>query len=74
MFSSKEKQHIASKIENILLSIDHPEMPKEKPEFTLFVKGKESWSYAQIEPNWKFNEYKKPGVNFWNEIAREVME
>ena len=66
MFSVKEKNKIASEVEKLLLSFNHPEMPKEKPEFTLHVSGKESWSWADIEPNWKY-ENKAPSVNPWNE-------
>jgi hypothetical protein len=74
MFSVKEKQMIADKIEEVLLSLDHPEMPKEKPKFKLHVDGKESWSWADIEPNWTYNEDNKPGVNPWNEVARDRMK
>lgn len=66
MFSYKEKQKIAEEIEKLLLSFNHPEMPKEKPEFHLSVKGKESWSWAEIKPNWYY-EKELPGVNPWNE-------
>ena len=54
MFSVKEKQFIASEIEKLLLKLDHPEMPKDKPVFYLRVEGKESWSWAEIKPNWTF--------------------
>lgn len=70
MFSKAEKQVIADRIEKLLLSMDHPEMPKEKVSFTLHVDGKEAWSWADIEPNWKYKD-KEPGVNPWNEVARE---
>ena len=73
MFSMKEKQFIASEIEKILLKLDHPEMPKEKPQFFLKVVGKEDWSWADIEPNWKFNDKNKPGVNPFNEVARDIL-
>jgi len=54
MFSMKEKQHIAKVIEDCLLELNHPEMPKEKPNFKIHIDGKENWSWADIEPNWKF--------------------
>ena len=54
MFSLKEKQYIANQIEKLLLSLKHPEMPKKEPKFTLKVDGKESWSWAEIKPNWTF--------------------
>jgi len=56
MFSTSEKQHIAAEIEKLLLSLNHPEMPKEKPGFFLHVDGAENWSWANIIPNWRFNE------------------
>ena len=43
MFSMKEKQFIAAQIEKLLLELNHPEMPNEKPRFSLHVDGKESW-------------------------------
>ena len=46
MFSKEEKQKIAKAVEDILLEINHPEMPKEKPRFHLHVDGKESWSWG----------------------------
>ena len=73
MFSLKEKQEIAAKVEEILLSYNHPEMPKEKPRFHLRVDGKEGWSWADIDPNWIYED-KKPGVNPWNGVAREVLK
>jgi len=54
MFSKEEKQLIAGAIEGVLLSLNHPEMPKSKPNFKLHVDGKEDWSWADIEPNHKF--------------------
>ncbi len=73
MFSLKEKQHIAAEIEKLLLSLKHPEMPPVNPQFTLRVWGAEPWSWAEIKPNWIFNE-KPPTVNPWNEQAREVLK
>lgn len=52
MFSVQEKQHIAKELEKILLELKHPEMPNEKPNFTLHIDGKASWSWADIKPNW----------------------
>ena len=73
MFSMKEKVFIAAEVEKILLSLNHPEMPKEKPEFQLHIEGKEAWSWANVEPNHHF-ENKTPGINPWNENAREHMK
>lgn len=73
MFSVAEKQHIAAEVEKLLLSLGHPEMPSERPLFRLHVEGLETWSWADIEPNWKYDGREIP-VNPWNEIARGVME
>lgn len=73
MFSQQEKTDLAMKIEAELLKLSHPEMPTEKPEFCLLVKGKESWSYARIVPNHHFNESNPPGNKLWNEVARDVL-
>ena len=73
MFSLDEKITIAREIEKLLLSFDHPEMPKEKPLFYLHVDGKESWSFADILPNWIFSKENPPNVNPWNEMARDVL-
>lgn len=67
MFSIEEKQQIAGAIEKILLSFKHPEMPTEKPEFTLRVDGKEDWSWAEIKPNWTYNDQNSTSVNPHNE-------
>lgn len=72
MFSQDEKVMIAKKVEELLLNLNHPEMPNKKPMFHLHVNGSEEWSWADIEPNWKFDD-KKPSINPWNEVAREKM-
>ena len=75
MFSVAEKRQIATKIEELLLSFNRPEMPKEKPKFFLHVDGKESWSWEDIEPNWVFDDgHKTPQVNPFNESAREILK
>ena len=74
MFSIKEKQHIAGQIEKLLLGLDHPEMPKEKPVFMLRVEGKENWSWAEIKPNYTFGVDNLPKVNPFNEIARDLLK
>lgn len=73
MFSAREKQMIAAAVEKALLEIDHPEMPKERPDFKLHVDGKESWSWADIEPNWKY-ENGGTTTTWWNETARSYLE
>lgn len=73
MFNVAEKRHIADEIEKLLLSLNHPEMPTEKPRFKLHVDGKESWSWADIEPNWVFDDgHKEAGANPFNEISRDL--
>lgn len=75
MFNIEEKREIATAIENILLSLNHPEMPKEKPKFKIHIDGKESWSFADIEPNWVFDDGKKEmGINPFNEISRFILK
>lgn len=71
MFSMKEKQEIAKVIEEKLLSLNHPEMPKEKPLFNIHIKGKEPWSWANILPNWFFTDDNPPSINPWNENVRK---
>lgn len=73
MFSIKEKQKIAEAIEKVLLEINHPEMPKKNPKFNLHVDGEESWSWADIEPNWMYED-KQVTTTHWNENAREYMD
>jgi len=75
MFSKEEKQIIAAEVERILLELNHPEMPKEKPKFKLHVDGAASWSWADIEPNWVYQEKGEPeNTNTWNEKAREYLK
>ena len=73
MFSIKEKQLIAAEVERILLSLKHPEMPTDKPRFSLHVNGQEDWSFADIQPNWTFGVSHPPRINPWNEVARDVL-
>ena len=73
MFSIAEKRKIADEIEKFLLSLRHPEMPTEKPKFKIHIDGKESWSWADIEPNWVFDDGEKiPQINPFNEISRDL--
>ena len=73
MFSVAQERQIAAAVEKVLLDLNHPEMPKEKPSFKLHVDGAESWSWADIEPNWIYDEGKEPGVNPWNESVAAQM-
>ena len=72
MFSKEEKQKISEEVEKLLLSFNHPEMPKEKPMFALHVNGKEDWSWADITPNWIY-EGNEAKTSDWNENARETL-
>lgn len=72
MFSVAEKMKIADGIEKLLLSFNHLEMPKEKPKFKIHIEGKEDWSWADIEPNWVFNDgHKEMGINPFNELGKD---
>lgn len=73
MFSMEEKRKIADAVEKILMDIDHPEMPKSRPSFQLHVDGKENWSWADIEPNWKY-ENSGATTTHWNENSRGYMK
>ena len=74
MFSKDQKHAIASNIAQMLLSLEHPEMPTEQPLFTLQVYGKTPVSYAVIEPNWTFDANNPPGVNPHNEAVAAQMK
>lgn len=67
MFSQAQKQHIAEVIEKTLLELNHPEMPNACPTFHLRVDGSESWSYADISPNWTFDQNYPPTTTPFNE-------
>lgn len=71
MFSQAEKKHIAAEVEKLLLSLNHPEMPKDRPKFRLHVDGAEGWSWADIVPNWVFTIGNPESVNPWNEQSHE---
>jgi len=67
MFSIAEKQKIAKAVEDVIRSIDHPEMDKENIRFELHIFGKQAWSYANIHSN---NEPMRGEPNPWNERHR----
>lgn len=56
MFSKQQKHIIAEEVEKLLLSFNHPEMPSKEPYFKLYIAGKDEASWANIEPNWTFEE------------------
>ena len=74
MFSVEQKRQISATVEKVLLDFNHPEMPTERPNFSLHVDGKESWSFADISPNWTFDDKNLPGVNPWNEQVAAQMD
>lgn len=51
MFSIQQKRDIADKIQQILKETKHIELPEGEIEFHIHVKGKESWSWADIKNN-----------------------
>ena len=73
MFSLAQKRKISEEVEKVILSFNHPEMPKSKPYFKLHIDGAETWSWADIEPNWCFDD-KNPSINPWNEEVEEMMD
>jgi len=65
MFSIAQKRSISERVQSILQNTNHPELPTEgEIQFTLSVKGAESWSWAEIK-----NNAAVPSlcVNLWNE-------
>jgi len=64
MFSVRQKRDIAAAVQKVLKETNHPELPIGEVEFTLNVKGAESWSWAEIKNN---EQVENPSVNEWNE-------
>lgn len=64
MFSVRQKQEIAEKVQAILRATNHPELPVGEINFTLHVDGAAAWSWADIRNN---GAIENPGVNPWNE-------
>jgi len=67
MFSVRQKQEIAEKVQQILRDTAHPELPEGEIQFQLHVDGAESWSWADIRNNGFYTAEKPPEVNPWNE-------
>ena len=67
MFSVRQKQEIAEKLQEILKDTNHPELPEGEISFQLHVVGAESWSWADIQNNGVYKD-KAPSVNKWNEL------
>ena len=51
MFSVREKRLIADKVQELLRSTDHPELPKGEIKFVLEVWGEQDWSWTRISNN-----------------------
>lgn len=65
MFSVRQKREISETVQKILRETNHPELPSGEIEFTLHVKGAESWSWADIRNNGSVS---NPSINPWNEL------
>ncbi len=64
MFSVRQKQDIADKIQKILRDTNHPELPEGEIQFHIHILGAENWSWADISNN---TAIETPSVNPWNE-------
>lgn len=67
MFSIREKQEIAEKVQQALRATNHPELPDGEISFKLHVYGKESWSWADIENNDTYSKDNPTTTTDWNE-------
>ena len=68
MFSVKQKQEIANKVQEVLRSTGHPELPDDEIKFHLHVAGAEAWSWADIRNNGAVSD---PSVNPHNEAMEK---
>lgn len=66
MFSVHQKRAISARIQEILRSTDHPELPKGEITFTIRIEGAELWSWAVIQNNGAIAD---PSINPHNEQA-----
>ena len=73
MFSVHEKQYLATKIEDLIAGLEHPEMDNKNVRFVIHIDGKNIMSYADITDN-KTAVDKGIKLNPWNEVARLVMK
>ena len=74
MFSIQQKRDISTKVQEILRATNHPELPEGEINFHLHVDGAENWSWADIEPNWTYDQKETKAANPWNEIARDILK
>jgi len=70
MFSIAQKREIAEKVQEVLRSTDHPELPAGEIGFALHVNGNEWWSYAEIRNNGSITSPEK-NANPFNERDME---
>lgn len=68
MFSVAQKREIADRIQEILRSTNHPELPQGEIFFHIHIRGAESWSWADIMNN---SSVENPGANPHNEMMAE---
>lgn len=68
MFSVAQKRDISNKVQEVLRSTKHPELPEGEIEFHLHIKGAESWSWADIKNNGAVPD---PDMNLWNEMQAQ---
>jgi hypothetical protein len=68
MFSVEQKRQIADAVQKVLRDTGHPELPSGEIQFTLYVNGAESCSFADIRNNGIVT---NPGMNPWNETQAE---
>lgn len=75
MFSVSQKRELAQIIEDWLIALNHPEMPKAKPHFTLHIEGIGAENFANILPNWMVDEDRaRRHANPFNEKQAELMD
>jgi len=65
MFSVRQKREISNKVQEILRTTNHPELPKGEIQFSLHVDGAEMWSWADIRNNGAVT---NPSINPHNEM------
>lgn len=68
MLSAKVKAEIATKVQEILQSVNNDELPNGEINFLLHVDGAASWSWANIRNNSRYN-YDAPDCLIGNETA-----
>lgn len=71
MFSVTQKRAIADGIQKLLRDTEHPELPDGEIEFSIRVKGEQSWSWADIQNNGAVS---VPSVNPHNERQARRIE